>query len=699
MRKARHRLGHTRRHLSASRKPGRLGVPRFHTARFPPPLRAPAAVPLVSAPLTFCGRIRNRPRRAAALLSRTMAGRGKSISPTDTPVTASHRTRRQTRSFTGPRPHRPLNLYAAGRGRLEPLPSPSSPGDANPDGSPVDRNPAASFNSGPVTRAAARRRAAACDGEPGIRRGGDSADDVSGGGTRPTDAPATRGKGKKAARQADAAVHSVAPSTGGRASSLDKSKKVEKPAAASMPSVAPPPVRRASSRGKSQKEAQPAAAAVPSVAPTTRSRASSRGKGKKAALPASLARESADVERLVARDKVEKAIVMEPFVRTSGPVTRSVTLRRVASSAGKPLGSSSPAASGPFVGHNADGAAVAPGFSPPPRGPGPGGRTPKALRDLAGAAGANFMAQWTPSSPSPSPAQLARRRRASTRRRQSDADARSGAPLVALPQISTDPDTWSPPPTRDSRRLAEYSRRLAVLPAEDSSTDDDGAARRMRRGVGADTIGGNSAAGAPSHGPAAGVAATPPPVAAEQPALSPGVAQRLAVVVAAHERAVRDAAEVKKERVGAPSAAPAAHGPAATTAVAADEITAQAPAERKGFKQEQAVGEHSPTPAKHAAVAPAADAARNSAVPAPAPIKEVKQEPAVRRLSTVRAIQAPVAAATEAGRSVAEQALAAPLVARPPLQPSLSADGDTSVGGAMARGSRRKRPPRRHRGA
>jgi len=199
-------------------------------------------------------------------------------------------------------------------------------------------------------------------------------------------------------------------------------------------------------------------AAAPAAAPTAASpilgRSSTRRKGKVTAEPADHARTTAIVDPSSRWEKDKKALLPSPPARSNELVTRSVTRREAGSSAIGAAVSSSAVGSRAFTKLAIGGAVVPAGHSTLPRGPGVGGRTPRALRDLAGAAGANFMAQWTPSSsPSPAPVELERRRRES--RRDFRLQARTTNALPVQPPLSTDPDSWSSPPTRGVRRLAE----------------------------------------------------------------------------------------------------------------------------------------------------------------------------------------------------------------------------------------------------
>jgi len=150
--------------------------------------------------------------------------------------------------------------------------------------------------------------------------------------------------------------------------------------------------------------------------------------------------------------------------------------------------------------------------------------------------------------------------------------------------LSTDPDSWSPPPARDYWRHAEYVRRVAVLPAEDSSTDDERAARPHRREGGAADSGGVPAAeGPPSAStaedqktPSPARASQPPFMRAMQPPLSPGVMQRLEVVAAAHQRNARLGAEAKIEVKQEQAVAGLAPPPAQCAPPVAATITAPA---------------------------------------------------------------------------------------------------------------------------
>jgi len=365
-----------------------------------------------------------------------------------------------------------------------------------------------------------------------------------------------RGKGKKEAVPAPAAALAVVSPTV-PSSPPAKGKKV---AVTVYPMRAGVAVEPTVPREKVKKAAVPAATAALAVVPPTVALSLTRDKGKQVAVAVHPTLTSPVGVLSLSRVKGNKVSLSAP-ARTTGPVTRSTARRGVAFSDGQSLGSSM-ARNGTPISRAGSGVSGVRGDSPPPRGPGPGGRTPKALRDLAGAAGANFMAQWTPSSPSPSPEELKRRRRASARRRRSDPRTRSGSPLVLLPQLSSDPGTWSPPPTRDTRRLAEYSRRLAVLPAENSSTDDEGAARVMRRRpvpAGTTEV---LAADATAGVPATSDNQAPPPVGAMHPPLPPAVEERMAVVVAAHEVMRQKHAAIKMEM----KQEPIVSGPAVTSA-------------------------------------------------------------------------------------------------------------------------------------
>jgi len=339
-----------------------------------------------------------------------MSRRAKNPAPVDAPRIPGPRTRRQTRSFTGPLSHQPLNSYADGRGCLLPLRSPSTSSDeavppSSDEACPADPSvaPTAAAPCGAVTRAAARRHAAALQDAPGVLIRDDATPAPQVGATR---TPPVRASGRH------------------------------------------PPTR---GKGKT-------VAAAPAAAPTAASpilgRSSTRRKGKVTAEPADHARTTAIVDPSSWWEKDKKALLPSPPARSNGPVTRSVTRRGAGSSAIGAAVSSSAVGSRAFTKLAIGGAVVPAGHSTLPRGPGVGGRTPRALRDFAGAAGANFMAQWTPSSsPSPAPVELERRRGES--RRDFRLQARTTNALPVQPPLSTDPDSWSPPPTRGVRRLAE----------------------------------------------------------------------------------------------------------------------------------------------------------------------------------------------------------------------------------------------------
>jgi len=363
------------------------------------------------------------------------------------------------------------------------------------------------------------------------------------------------------------------------------------------------------------------------------------------------ASKTAATDQQSCRGKGKKIAGLMSAVRSGGPVTRSVTRQNASLAISRLSGCSSEEAGGSST-----------------KSQGGSARTPKALRLQAGAAGANFMAQWTPStSPSPTLAEASKRRRAYNRKPHpwKRCSPMSEA-LARLPPLSTNPDDWSPPPQRDTRRLSEYARRLAILPTEDSTTDEEEDDSKQHKGPPAAAANDGEPAGADDGRPAR--AASPPvaaaasaalpaasardphpvalPASAKPQRLSRSTEKRLAILAAAHQGAVRVAAAIKRE-----------------------------------VKLERAAGGQ--TMASASAAPPVLPAATAPAAAAPA---ADRQGPATSTMAAAGVSATPTQSFT---------------AARVPLLKGEAAwpgEGDTSASGTGARRTRTKGPPRHHPG-